>query len=181
VIEVETGYYAWTGDFNLIVEGIVNSRARNEIIRRMVHTHGRYPQLILTSRVSHAQLLAQMIPDSEVVVGSTKKRDEVFQSVRDGKTKVLIATQLADEGLDLPSLTAVHMTTPSRSSGRVVQRVGRVMRMAPGKQEAVVYDYCDDMGVLQSQRRARFAAYRSEISGVKFSRTDMSHVMHEQL
>lgn len=172
VMEVRTPFFSASGDFSAIVEALCGLEDRNRLIAHMVAKHGEYPQLVLTSRVDHAEALAKLIPDAVAVVGKSKKREQVFADVRAGKVKVLVATQLADEGLDLPSLTAVHMTAPSRAAGRVIQRAGRVMRSAPGKGRPVVYDYVDDMGLLVSQWRSRMSAYNRYLSRVEWGRID---------
>jgi superfamily II DNA or RNA helicase len=172
VMEVRTPFFSASGDFSAIVEALCGLPDRNALIARMVAKHGDFPQLVLTSRVDHAEALARLIPDAVAVVGKSKKREQVFADVRAGLVKVLVATQLADEGLDLPSLTAVHMTAPSRAAGRVIQRAGRVMRSAPGKGRPVVYDYVDDMGLLVSQWRSRMSAYNRFLSKVEFGRID---------
>jgi superfamily II DNA or RNA helicase len=172
VMEVRTPFFSASGDFSAIVEDLCGLEERNALIARMVAKHGDFPQLVLTSRVDHAEALARLIPDAVAVVGKSKKREQVFADVRAGHVKVLVATQLADEGLDLPSLTAVHMTAPSRAAGRVIPRAGRVMRSAPGKGRPVVYDYVDDMGLLVSQWRSRMSAYNRFLSQVEFGRID---------
>lgn len=170
VVKVETGYHSWSGDFTAIVSELAQMEGRNDLIRRMVAHHGEWPQLVLTSRVEHAEALARAIPDAVAVVGRTKDRAAAFEAIRSGFAKVLVATQLADEGLDLPELVAVHLVAPSRAAGRVIQRIGRVMRSSPGKTRPTVYDYVDDMSLLQSQWRSRAAACRKSLPGVTFGR-----------
>jgi superfamily II DNA or RNA helicase len=68
---------------------------------------------------------------------------------------------LADEGLDVPGLCAVHLAAPSRAAGRIEQRVGRIMRPAAGKGQPVVYDYVDDDSLMLSQWRSRWKVYKS--------------------
>ena len=171
IVIVKTGCYATTGDFTEACTQLAASDERNAIIAELVETHGEFPQLVLTSRVEHAEELAKVIPNSIVVTGRSKLREKAFADVRGKVVNVLIATQLADEGLDLPGLVAVHLTMPSRAEGRVVQRVGRVMRAAPGKGRPTVYDYVDDMGLFESQARARMRAYR-ELGNVAWGNVD---------
>lgn len=169
VCKVETGFHSWSGDFTTIVSDLLEMHDRNALIVKMVERHGDWPQLVLTSRVEHAEKLASLIPESVSVVGRTRGRAEAFAAVREGRAKVLIATQLADEGLDVPELVAVHMVAPSRAAGRVIQRIGRVMRSAPGKSRPTVYDYVDDMSLLASQWRSRAKACRDSLPGVRFT------------
>ena len=56
----------------------------------------------------------------------------------------MIATQLADEGLDVPLLSRVFLAWPSKAHGRTVQRIGRVMRPHPDKPDALVVDGASD-------------------------------------
>lgn len=171
IVLVKTGCYATTGDFTEACTQLAASDERNAIIAELVETHGEFPQLVLTSRIEHAEELAKVIPNSIVVTGRSKLREKAFDDIRGKVVNVLIATQLADEGLDLPGLVAVHLTMPSRAEGRVVQRVGRVMRAAPGKGRPTVYDYVDDMGLFESQARARMRAYR-ELGNVAWGNVD---------
>jgi len=171
IVIVKTGCYATTGDFTEACTQLAASDERNAIIAELVETHGEFPQLVLTSRIEHAEELAKVIPNSIVVTGRSKLREKAFDDIRGKVVNVLIATQLADEGLDLPGLVAVHLTMPSRAEGRVVQRVGRVMRAAPGKGRPTVYDYVDDMGLFESQARARMRAYR-ELGNVAWGNVD---------
>jgi len=170
VCEVVTPFHSWSGDFTTIVNDLTDSGDRNALIAQLVAEHGTFPQLVLTSRVEHAEALAALIPDAVAVVGRTRDRDAAFARVRAGEAKVLIATQLADEGLDLPELVAVHLVAPCRAGNRVIQRIGRVMRASSGKARPVVYDYVDNMSLLQSQWRSRRKACLEQLPGVTFTR-----------
>jgi len=54
----------------------------------------------------------------------------------------------------------LFLTTPIKFSGRVLQYLGRVLRPAPGKRTARVYDYVDvHVDVLKAAARARQKIY----------------------
>jgi superfamily II DNA or RNA helicase len=59
-----------------------------------------------------------------------------------GAIRVLAATSLADEGLDVAALDAVVLAAPSSNPGRVQQRIGRALRPSPGK-TARILDFVD--------------------------------------
>lgn len=122
--------------------------------------------MVLTTRVEHAEFLADMIDaDGEqpchVVHGKvpTKTRTLMLENVRQGKVRILIATQLADEGLDLPVLDRLILALPGKAEAKTMQRVGRIMRPAPGKKDCVVYDLVDNVGVCWAQQKARKRAF----------------------
>lgn len=85
-------------------------------------------------------------------------------AVQSGQVRVLLATgQLIGEGFDCPGLANLFLAPPIRFSGRVLQYLGRVLRPAPGKGRARVYDYQDvHVGVLVNAARARARVYAAD-------------------
>jgi len=167
IVRVDTGAFCESSDFGDMVGELTSNAARNALIARTVRAHGSWPQMVLTSRVEHAECLAVLLSGLEaggrvaVMTGGTKGREAILDDARAGRIDVLIATQLADEGLDVPGLCAVHLAAPSRAAGRIEQRVGRIMRPAAGKGVPVVYDYVDDDSLMLSQWRSRWKVYKS--------------------
>jgi superfamily II DNA or RNA helicase len=102
--------------------------------------------------------------NAEILTGdlTTEQRKGVIQRLDQGQVKVLIATgQLVGEGFDCKNLSTLFLATPIRFSGRVIQYLGRVMRPAPGKKKARVFDYVDiKVDALQAAARARLKVYR---------------------
>ena len=75
-----------------------------------------------------------------------------------GHLRVLFATRLADEGLDVRRLSRLFLTCPIRSTNKLTQQMGRIQRTFEGKHDAVVYDFCDDLvGLAKSQFNTRKA------------------------
>jgi len=58
-----------------------------------------------------------------------EKREQVLSDLKERKKLCLIATSLADEGLDVPTLDAVLLAGGGASSTRVHQRIGRTLRI----------------------------------------------------
>ena len=85
-----------------------------------------------------------------------KARERALSDIREGRASILIGTQIADEGLDLPALDTLILAAPSRSPGRTEQRVGRILRNLEGKRQPVVFDLVDEHPVLYGQARSRF-------------------------
>ena len=86
-------------------------------------------------------------------------RREAIENLRTGRISILVATTLADEGLDVPDLDCVILAAPSRSSAKTKQRAGRAVR--PSGQSPLILDLVDG-DVFQSQWRARKSAYLRE-------------------
>ncbi len=126
--------------------------------------------LVLSDRKKHCETLKAILTykynvSSEIMTGdlSTTQRLEVLEGLNRGRVKVLIATgQLIGEGFDCRQLTTLFLATPVRFSGRVLQYLGRVLRPAPGKTRARVYDYVDvHVDPLMAAANTRRKIYRS--------------------
>ena len=124
---------------------------------------------MLTDRKKHGEILNALFRfkyklSSALLTGdlSTNQREEVLTQLREDKLEVLVATgQLIGEGFDSKNLTTLFLATPIRFRGRVLQYLGRVLRPAPGKEKARVYDYVDvHVGVLVAAAKARQRVYR---------------------
>jgi superfamily II DNA or RNA helicase len=101
---------------------------------------------------------------SELLTGDILKREReaIVARLNSGKVKILIATgQLIGEGFDCKQLSTLFLATPIRFDGRVIQYLGRVLRPAPGKKKARVYDYVDShVGPLKMSARLRRRIYQ---------------------
>lgn len=86
--------------------------------------------LILVKQYSQGEFIKKLVPNTEFLTSklSKEKRKSVIQDLRDRKTLCLIATTLADEGLDIPTLDAALLAGGGASSTRVHQRIGRTLR-----------------------------------------------------
>jgi len=79
----------------------------------------------------------------EKFIGQATKRDdngfpqrlqiEILKEFREGNINILIATSVAEEGLDIPNVDAIIFFEPVPSEIRLIQRRGRTGRYAPGR------------------------------------------------
>ncbi len=132
---------------------LTQNRPRNIIIASWIAKDYRdgHSVLVLTGRVDHCYELQRILKamktpvESEVVESSTKakERERIFDSVRSGQCRVLIATSIAKKGLDLPVLSCVHLVFPMAMEEFINQGVGRALRSIDGKLNPLVRDYVD--------------------------------------
>ena len=127
--------------------------------------------LALSDRKAHCEALQHVLANdyhvsSALLTGAvpTKQRQDIVDRLNQGKIKVLIATgQLIGEGFDLPEMQTLFLTTPISFDGRVLQYLGRILRPAPKKGRAKVYDYIDShIGVLRASAIARQKVYEKQ-------------------
>jgi len=90
------------------------------------------------------------------------ERKEFLAAFRSGTYRVLVTSKVLNEGVDVPSASVGIVLSGSGSVREHVQRLGRILRAAPGKTQATLYEIISsgtsEEGV--SQRRREHRAYR---------------------
>jgi len=171
VIKRDTGLRPRGDSFGELVSELVADPERNAlIVRDVVDAVGRGRRcLVLSDRVDHVETLTALLQAAGVSAAALhgslgkKARGQVVEDLGAGVLHVVVATgSLVGEGFDCPRLDALFLATPVSYGGRVVQYLGRVSRTAPGKVDAVVYDYTDDNRMLWAAYRNRATVYREQ-------------------
>jgi superfamily II DNA or RNA helicase len=128
--------------------------------------------LVLTQWTSHVEIFADELRqrglDPVVLRGgmSVKARRAALARLTppaDGSSLLAVATgPFVGEGFDCPVLDTLFLAAPIAFKGRLVQYVGRVLRLYQGKTTAEVHDYHDvNTGVLASSLAKRAPGYTS--------------------
>ncbi len=115
----------------------------NEIIK-MAETGN---TLILVDRVQTGEMLQSLIPDSVFVSGKMKSKDrkEEYNEVREIDGKVIIATYgVASTGINIVRIFNLVLFEAGKSFVRVIQSIGRGLRVAPDKDFVNVFDVCSN-------------------------------------
>jgi Fanconi anemia group M protein len=100
---------------------------------------------------------------------SQKMQVDLIQKFKDGKYNVLVATSVAEEGLDIPSTDLVVFYEPVPSEIRTIQRRGRTGRKRAGK-----------VVVLMAKHTRDEAYYWSSVSKEKRMKREL-HVLRTEL
>ncbi len=98
-------------------ESIIGNRKRNAAALALALAHQEDSVLMLVGTIKHGQAFQEHIPGSVMVhskMGITARRT-AMERFRAGDLRCMIATSLADEGLDLPCANVLIMVTAGRS------------------------------------------------------------------
>lgn len=100
----------------------------------------------------------------ELVDGKVEldRRDAVFQAIKDKKIKIMIASSVADMGLNIPILSVLILAGSGKSTTSAFQRVGRVIRPYKGKKKSYVYDFFDQQSTLNTHAKIRYQLMQLE-------------------
>jgi len=141
------------------------------IVGTLLENEGR-SCLILSDRLEHLEDLINRLPtlvqmDAVMISGkmTSKKgkadREKAIEDMRTGKKKYLFATySLAKEGLDIPRLERLFLTTPQKDYAVITQAIGRVARTFEGKDDPVAYDFVDNTMYLVKAYKKRCSTYK---------------------
>lgn len=156
-----------TLNFAKLINYLTEDMSRNRLIVSEIVDQNR-PSLILSDRTNHLQLLMNMLPQelrarAVYIDGKTKGdvREEALEDMRSGRKDFLFATySLAKEGLDVPRLERLYMTTPQKDYAVITQSIGRIARTCNGKAEPIAYDFVDNIGWCVKAYKKRCTTYR---------------------
>lgn len=88
----------------------------------------------------------------------------VIDKFNDGKLTILFGTTHLDEGADISQLDACILAGGGKNPRRVIQRVGRALRISKSGKYAYIIDFVDNGQVVLSQHsRSRLVLYINEI------------------
>ena len=106
--------------------------------------------LILVESIEHGQILSNLfnlIGESVPFISGTtslKERRQTVERIQNGELKLVIASSVFNEGQDIPRLGCGIIAGGGSSDIKIVQQVGRFIRLYPNKTHGVIIDIADD-------------------------------------
>jgi superfamily II DNA or RNA helicase len=176
VVETEFAFsYESVDDYNALLAALAADPVRADLVADSVAREAAagHTCLVLSGRIDHCAALRDRLEARGVraalLTGEVAKdeRRTLLDAARAGALPVLVATSLADEGLDLPRLSRVFLAFPSRARGRTAQRLGRLMRPHPDKPPAALVDFVDRRVPLLRRHHGERRALYAEVLGTR--------------
>ena len=155
-----------------ILNDMCHNTFRNSIIIEDIKKsieEGRIP-IVLTERVEHLKILKESLEKLEIPIiiykgkMGKKKTKEIQEIIKEAdeknRSRIILATSSSiGEGFDDSRLDTLFLTMPVSWKGRIIQYVGRLHREHEGKEKVIVYDYLDNMKVLEKMYNRRLKGY----------------------
>lgn len=161
-----------TLNYAKLITYLTTEESRNKYITQCIEENRGLPSLILSDRLEHLTTLMNMLPEDmrkDAVMVSGKmvskagkaEREQAMDDMRTGRKKYLFATySLAKEGLDIPRLERLFLTTPQKDYAVVTQSIGRIARTFEGKGSPIAYDFVDNINYLIKSYKKRCTTYK---------------------
>lgn len=171
VFMIETNFYTEysANEWIQLIDELINDGDRNDLIIKCIVNSFKNLQsfpLVLSDRVAHCKYISKRLTaeglNVGLLIGEIDKfsRKMIIDAANKQKFDVIIGTTIADEGLDIPALSDVHLVTPTNNKSKVQQRTGRIRR--PKDKNSIIHDYCDfKVKSLLSSAKKRIGYYKS--------------------
>lgn len=140
-------------DYQEEISFINSHEKRNEYLADLaISTKGNC--LVLFNRVeSHGVPLFKLIESKtkrkvHLIYGITDPqiREEIRKSVEEASDDIIVASsQIFSTGINIKSLANIIFAFPSKSRIRVLQSIGRALRISNKKDGATIFDVCDNL------------------------------------
>lgn len=109
------------------------------------------PTIAFTVGVNHARNLVTAFETHGIlaasVTGSTpiKERNRLYEQLASGNLKLLASCEALSEGFDVPEVSCVVLSRPTKSKALYFQQLGRGLRLSPQKRGCLVLDQAQNV------------------------------------
>jgi len=123
------------------------------------------PAVVFCASVAHAEHVAaewRAMNIRAVAVDGTKRGknkdwrtgdddvDRALKGLADGSVHAVMSCDLISEGTDIPAISYMADLGPTMSLGKHIQKIGRTLRPAPGKDRAIIMDHVGNVGKMEN-------------------------------
>jgi len=133
-----------------LAEAIDNPSRNTSIVNAFIDLAGTKKTVVFAANIAHARNLAasfaaQTRAQVRIVLGETidEEREQILKDFKSGKVQVIINVGVLTEGFDEPSIEAIILARPTRSSLLYTQIVGRGTRLNDNKLNCMIIDVAD--------------------------------------
>jgi superfamily II DNA or RNA helicase len=152
----------------------LSTNGKLRILAEILERH--YPEstLIFTSDNATVYRIAQSLLIPAITHHTpVKERHQILTHFREGTYNVLVASQVLNEGVDVPAASIAVILSGTASPREYIQRLGRILRKGKADKQAVLYELISK-GTSEERVSAR---RRGEISEIDRKRSETAKVV----
>ncbi|AAT43907.1 DEAD/DEAH box helicase family protein [Picrophilus oshimae] len=117
-----------------------NPKGKIEYLRYILSKHPGKKTIIFSEDTNTAYMISrEFLVPALTYLTPPKERKRYLEMFRDGRITVLATSRILDEGVDVPDASIAVIMSGSGSTRQFRQRLGRILRPAPGK-ESILYE-----------------------------------------
>lgn len=136
------------------VERVFVGRGRitSDIVADVVrHSHGKKGVMIFAATVQHAKEVMESLPpeNSRMLGGDVNmkkaEREKLITDFKAQRFKYIVNVQTLNVGFDAPHVEVIAILRATESARLLQQIIGRSLRLYPGKKDAMILDYAENI------------------------------------
>lgn len=139
---------------------VICNEARHQFIRGLIRPDT--PTVVVVNRLEHGRALTDAIPGAVFLDGSSSEtaRLAALEQFREGTVRVLVVTKILDRGTNRLGWTQDLIFASSEGSvAQTLQRIGRGLRRAGGKEALRLVDVVDRINPRGDKKRTSAASF----------------------
>lgn len=181
IINMEYPYGIIKNDYKGIKTEIFDNKRRLNLISNIVNSINENV-LLLVSYINEGDELKKLINRCTVkktvfLSGKDKveNREEWRKKMMRENNIALIATyQIFQQGINIPNLKYIVLSSPTKSKIRTLQSIGRALRLHENKEidGAIIYDIIDNVKYLSKHGEKRIEYYKNEGHSIEYFKED---------
>ncbi len=120
---------------------LLEHRGPRSLQHVLIYTSAKNPEQFDNIAKVLSELDIRWAPVTQETTAKPKQWTQTLQAFEEGGFQVLLAKKVLDEGVDIPAIREAFLMASSMVEREWVQRRGRVLRLHPGKDYAMVHDF----------------------------------------
>jgi superfamily II DNA or RNA helicase len=159
------------GAFLEELEFLQNNKRRNEIIVNLANKLSENT-LIMVDRIEHGEFLFNLLKNTceqnrpvYFIQGNTEMETrESIRSLMDSRRDVIVVaiSKIFSTGINIPNLHNIIFTSAGKAKIKIMQSIGRVLRLHPTKIIATIFDIADNTKYSKKHLEERKKMYELE-------------------
>jgi superfamily II DNA or RNA helicase len=156
-------------NYNLELDYLISSETRNNVIKN-VSSKLNGNVLILVERIIHGEILLDSLKnlkDKQVffIQGGTDvaERERIIEIIEQNDNVVCIAmSKIFSTGINIKNLPYIIFGTIGKAWYKIIQSIGRGLRLHKNKKILVIFDICDNLLFSEKQSTHRMYIYKQQ-------------------
>lgn len=134
------------------LEKKINNSSRNKlVVDEILKIYNERKSIIVyCAGIEHVKTITEMLKEYDLsvesidsTIKSKHQRKEIIDRFRNNDTKILVNCNILTTGFDSPVTDCIVFAAPTKSKTRYVQRLGRGLRIYPGKKNCLLIEFVD--------------------------------------
>jgi superfamily II DNA or RNA helicase len=157
--------------------GIVECKERNELVADAAETllANGLKVLVMVEQVDHGTEVEKLLRLRGLPVAyingtqPQQKQEELLAWLREPSPRIMVSTRVLGEGVNVPNIGAVVFACAGKAFIKLIQTIGRAIRIAPGKDRCVIFIPEDQHNTYLEKHCAKMRLYLASEPGYRIA------------